>query len=568
MVLEYIYILLITIFFILLVSFYNYRQKLKYMRGNIFNSWGKQIMKEYKQTDLESITRYYKNIKPELQEVIDDTTWNDLNMDEVYNLINNTQSSVGEEYLYRILRQPLFDEVELLDRDELIGYFEDNEKKSKELQFIISNLGKDRKALVSDYFYNNEENIESSKLFIYRILSILPIISLILMFFTKIAFLTFIASIVFNSFLHYILHKKYEYKIEAYNYITSLIKCADKIIKCNPGNLKDNFTQVNISIKRVKTIKNNFSSFSNSYVISDIAVLLEYFSMFLLIEVMVFEKIRNIISKNSEDFKRIYEFVGIIDSCIAIASYRKSLSYYTKPVLTQLMENEDKKIDFKELYHPLIKDPVANSCNIKRSILLTGSNASGKSTFLKTIAINSILGQTIYTCLAKEYSSNYFMIYTSIALSDNILNNESYYIVEIKSLKRIMDGLNRNMPCMCFVDEILRGTNAIERISASSEVLNYLAASNCICIGATHDVELTHILENVYDNYHFQEQITDNQVIFDYLLYKGRSQTRNAIKLLSIMGYDENIVSRAEERAEIFLKDGIWRKISNSQNEI
>lgn len=73
--------------------------------------------------------------------------------------------------------------------------------------------------------------------------------------------------------------------------------------------------------------------------------------------------------------------------------------------------------------------------------MLTGSNASGKSTFIKTIAINAIMAQTIYTCLAKEYSSSYFTIYTSMALKDDIHSSESYYIVEIKSLKRILDAI-------------------------------------------------------------------------------------------------------------------------------
>ncbi len=82
--------------------------------------------------------------------------------------------------------------------------------------------------------------------------------------------------------------------------------------------------------------------------------------------------------------------------------------------------------------------------------------------------------------------------------------------------------------------------------------------SNCICIAATHDIELTHILEDYFENYNFQENIVDNEIMFDYKIHDGRSTTQNAIKLLSILGYKQDIVNKAEEKAKAFLKDGIW----------
>lgn len=157
---------------------------------------------------------------------------------------------------------------------------------------------------------------------------------------------------------------------------------------------------------------------------------------------------------------------------------------------------------FRDIYHPLIKKPVLNNGDFPKGVLLTGSNASGKSTFIKTIAINAIMAQTIYTCLAKEYSSSYFIIYTSMALKDDIHSSESYYIVEIKSLKRILDAIYNYIPCLCFVDEILRGTNTVERIASSCEVLKKIASENTLCFAATHDVELTYMIEGAFKNYH------------------------------------------------------------------
>ena len=144
-------------------------------------------------------------------------------------------------------------------------------------------------------------------------------------------------------------------------------------------------------------------------------------------------------------------------------------------------------------------------------------------------------------------------------MRDDLAGGDSYYIVEIKSLKRILNQIGENgNPVLCFVDEVLRGTNTVERIAASTQILKSLARSSVLCFAATHDIELTHLLERYYNNYHFEEEIIDNDVVFHYRLLKGRAATRNAIKLLGVMGYDDTIIREAEEMAENFLEKGSW----------
>lgn len=262
--------------------------------------------------------------------------------------------------------------------------------------------------------------------------------------------------------------------------------------------------------------------------------------------------------KNRKELRIVYEIVGFLDSIISIASFRESIDYFSIPQF-----NTDnikvKVLEFNEAYHPLIKDPITNSITVARGVMITGSNASGKSTFIRTVAINAILAQTIATCLAKEYKTTFFNIFSSMALKDNLFAQESYYIAEIKSLKRIIDALNDDIPCLCFIDEVLRGTNTIERIAASSQVLKNLGESNCICFIATHDIELTTILSKYFDNYHFQEEFTNNEIIFDYKIYTGKASSRNAIKLLKMIGYKDSIINSAEDMANTFTIDGTWR---------
>jgi DNA mismatch repair ATPase MutS len=116
----------------------------------------------------------------------------------------------------------------------------------------------------------------------------------------------------------------------------------------------------------------------------------------------------------------------------------------------------------------------------------------------------------------------------------------------------------QSRPCTCYIDEILRGTNTIERIAASAAVLKYIHMQNSLIIAASHDIELTSILAGDYDNYHFSEQITQEGVQFDYKLKEGPSKTRNAIKLLSSLGFDQAITDHAYELAKGYETNKTW----------
>ena len=173
---------------------------------------------------------------------------------------------------------------------------------------------------------------------------------------------------------------------------------------------------------------------------------------------------------------------------------------------------------------------------------------SGKTTFLKTIGVNAVLAQTINTCLAKEYQASFFQIKTLIGRKDNIIEGKSYYLDEISALLRIINALEKDLPCLCLLDEIFRGTNSVERISASAEVLLYLAKHHCLIFAATHDLELTELVRSLYSNFHFLEKITEEGISFNYKLMRGPSTTQNAIKLLRHVGYPEEIADAADTR--------------------
>jgi DNA mismatch repair ATPase MutS len=252
------------------------------------------------------------------------------------------------------------------------------------------------------------------------------------------------------------------------------------------------------------------------------------------------------------DVDELITQLGYMEMTIAVGAFRQSLAEYCLPELA------DRGFEITDAYHPLIPDAVRNSVSTEKGVLITGSNASGKSTFLKMVALNVILAQTIHTCTAKKYKAPLYQIYSSMSLRDDLSSGESYYIVEIKALKRIVDAAAKGEKIICFVDEVLRGTNTVERISASTQILRSLSGKGIICFAATHDIELTELLKHSYDNYHFEEEIKEGDVVFHYQLLPGKATTRNAIKLLLLMGFEQGIIEDAIRQSELFEETGFW----------
>ncbi len=540
-----------------IVSVYSKRKKLRELKDKIAYSWGKTPKQKYKEADFDRIKGYHLNRKENIEDrnVIDDITWNDIDMDNIFKRMNSTQSSIGEEYFYDLLRRPVFDQNILNEREKLIELFSNNKGLREKLQLFLGKVGKTDASNVSNYFFKNSKY--KGKAFIFKILSAAAFIAPFLCFINVGMGVTLtLGMFILNMIIHFGVKNNIGWQLEVLAYIINMVSKAKKLADENLPELKEYNEVLKNNLKDIYIItRKAFFLFT----INNTDLLTEYIRIVFLREAIEYETVMSTIKNYSDNFLKIYEIFGLLDSIISIASYRKSLQYYTIPELYSESESKKKRLSFTDLCHPLIDEPVPNSIAIDKSVLLTGSNASGKSTFLKTVAINAIFAQTINTCLAKEYKADFFMVFSSMALKDNLLGNESYFVVETKSLKRILDYLNEEISCLCFVDEVLRGTNTIERVAASSQILYHLSESNCLCFAATHDIELSYILIDHYSNYHFQERIEEGNILFDYKLYEGRSNTRNAIKLLSLIGYNEGVVKSAESMANHFLSEGKWK---------
>ena len=543
--------ILVLIFVFLIFS---NRRKDKLLRDTLVKSFGKEKGKFNCSEEIESI-RYYYDCKKSVEDV-DDITWNDLSLDRIFNEINLSITNVGAEYLYALLRKTEERKEPLEEREKVIVAFDTNNELRIKFQIILWKIGHNYKHSVYETL-DNCRSIKVGSIYLH-FLAVFGFIVSVLMFFKSIWIGTFALAVdIFLSMITYYYTKK---KIPEFSqwYLKSfakMLKAAHQISRIKDIELKKYVIEIEGISKcfRGIALKSVFLTNSGAGIMADILeMILDYVRILTHADIIALYSISRSIWNIFDMVERLYEIIGFFDAMICVASYKRQLPYTSRPIFT-----EEKKsiLEVEELYHPLVEQSVSNSIKEEKSILLTGSNASGKSTFLKAVAINAILSQTLYISTSRYYRGNYFQVFTSMALSDNLEGGESYFIVEIKAIKRILDRAGSQRPLLCCIDEVLRGTNTLERISASSEILMDLGSGNGICLAATHDIELTSILEGTYSNYHFREELSGDKIVFDYRLHKGAATTRNAIRLLRAIGYADDIVEKANARLDKYLQN-------------
>ena len=215
---------------------------------------------------------------------------------------------------------------------------------------------------------------------------------------------------------------------------------------------------------------------------------------------------------------------------------------YNNPDFVYPALNANYEIEFTNLSHPLINETTRVGNDVRfypeSFMILTGSNMSGKSTFLRSLGINMVLtGMGAPVCASKA-NVHPLPVLVSMRLSDSLSDSESYFFAEIKRLKQIMDQLE-NQPAFVLLDEILRGTNSDDKRNGTIEVVKKVIAQKAIGAIATHDIEVcltTNDYPNILTNKCFEVEIVDNDLHFDYKLRNGICKNRSATFLMKKMG--------------------------------
>lgn len=491
------------------------------------------------------ITKYFDHIVEVNQLdgiIVNDQTAVDLDLDNVFVRIDKTTSRIGQQYLYAKIRN-IHSEERVKRFDDFVEHFSCDHQLRNRCKKNLSKLTTYNNYYVEDLFYSLPKKIKRINV-IYG-LSLSFILSVIFSFVFNPIFAIF-ALVVFivNCYIHY----KNKFTLIYYlDVIRELSKCVkviqllkkEKEIVANFDDLSfiDKIAKIDKKVSFVGRTNN-----SSSEIIEAILSLLELIKIAINAEVIIFSSFIDDIIGGRDDIHRVFKFIGEIDAAISVSILREEMNPCCKPQFLNTKEIEAEKIT-----HPLIYDCVPNSIVLhEKSLLLTGSNMAGKTTFLRTIGLNIILGETIFTCFAEKLCVPFTHVLSSIRIADDISNGTSYFLEEVLVIKSFIETSRENKSCLFILDEVFKGTNTIERISAAKALLSYLNRTQNIVLVSTHDIELTELLtkEN-YDLYHFREEIRDKKLLFDYKLHKGRLTTRNALEILKLYGYPEEIIKDA-----------------------
>lgn len=528
-----------------LIIFYFRSKMLRYRALYVVKtSWGKPIERKRKFDDIKKLHDFLRQEEKE-EFFIDNQTCEDLSLHKVFEKLDRTLSVPGEQMLYHILRNPKFDGSLLESRRKIINLFQTNKPLREKIQLELYLLGRQFRTTITDFLWG-ELPPKSNLTILFNLMGLSPIAVLVLMPFLGLEFgVLIVFAFMLNMFIHAKFRDKISQHLDSINYLSSILNAAKKLESIEEPMLEKYIEVFKSNAKHIKAARNT----GLLGAAENIDYFVDYMNILFLNKERKFYAVLGELIKYRKELQEIFLALGELDALLSVASYRTSLDFYVDPELTK----EGKFFKTEALVHPLIENAVPNSISIEDSgVVLTGSNMSGKSTFLRTVGINVLFAQTICTSLAKSYSSSYFKLLSSISPSDDLLVGKSYYLGEAEAVLRIVKSCEEGIPTFCIIDEIFRGTNPIERISASASILNYLINHNCLPIVATHDLELTEMAEG-YECYYFTEDVDDEGLKFDYLIRKGVSQTRNAIKLLKYLGYPDEILKKTYDRVENLL---------------
>ncbi|HWC52710.1 MAG TPA: hypothetical protein VG676_03920, partial [Chitinophagaceae bacterium] len=530
-----------AIFIILILLQINKRNGRKLL-NTIRANWGKPKTGYF---HFERIEKFFEFVPDRSFHQLSDQTIFDIDFYNIFTFIDRTTSKVGQQYLFKKLMSPSNAIEELKRFDATVNFFTANEALREEIQIELTKLGHSDAYSLSSLFRNKlMVNPPRYGLLIIRVFLLIALLALSLKF--PVLLICALSLVVINTIQHY-WNKNNIFQFSRSLPQLNVLMTIAKIIHKKDAFLKDaSVEKSELELRKLRYPMALLRLGNNGGAIDDLSGIFSYFIELIngafLIEIFTIHHVTKVLEKNKEHILSLFNYIGNIDTAIAVASLRHGV----KNVCTPNFTDEKKELFVQNIYHPLIANCATNNLSINgKSILITGSNMSGKTTFLRTLIINSILAQSIYTCFADKFTTPLLKQFSSIRIDDNLMEAKSYFLEEVTIVSSLINEVSSPDQNIFFLDEVFKGTNTVERIASAKAILSYLNRHNNMVIVSTHDVELADMLRDEYDLYHFTETIQQDQLHFDHKLKAGPLKTRNAIKILELSDFPADIIDEA-----------------------
>ncbi len=479
------------------------------------------------------------------RECVDDQTWSDLGLDDLYVKLDRAIGIPGQQVLYSRLRTYVSDDKILAERSRQTAIFRSDAIFRAKVNSSFRKLSRPGAAYLAPLLLSP---LPEPPRFAWRfhLLGALCPLCLVTAVFYHPLFLVALALSLINAAISLLYGQKIIPHFHGFGQISTLLRTAADLAKIDDphglpqlASIRGNSVRLDRLSKRLRWFLFDRSS------LDDISrAVVEYLNMLFLFDIVVYLRSLGSIRGNQVILAGTLEEIGSIDAAQSIASYVEGLAHHVVPTMV-----DARRLEVEGLYHPLIATPVGNSLSLEgRSALISGPNMAGKTAFIRTVGINLILAQTFSFCLADRALLPRAIVRSAIRREDQLSAGVSYFFAEIKQLREFIDLSEGASLKIYLIDEIFRGTNTVERIAAATAVLRSLSR-NQIVLATTHDIELSGLLADDFDMHHFGDQIVNGVYGFDYRLHAGPVQSRYAIKLLELSGYPMSITREAESIA-------------------
>jgi hypothetical protein len=524
-------------------SSWDARQKLL---ARLSGSWG---LPRSDNSDLENVADFFRSSPTD--GALDDRTWADLLMDDVFAHLDRTESRIGQQMLYRRLRDA--HERRSLDAfDALVSRFNDDVALRRRTRAHLTRLNHS-----SAYYLHRLARPDTlSRPWWYAVFPVWTAAILTTALLGLVwhgLFLVAIVGLVVNVIIRVATGRRVGSEAVWFRQVGPLMSVANALKSCDTPDtaaITGTMAADCAALRRLAAIARWVSRGGDAGGPTDlVGFVIEYINIQLLMDVNALYFASRDLQTRGHHLVRLIEAVGEIDAAIAVASFRGTEAEWVRP---RFLDAGAQAV-LTDVRHPLIDDAVPNSIALAppHGVLITGSNMSGKSTLLRTVGVNAVLAQTINTCLARRYEAPVYRVRSCIGRSDDLVAGKSYYLVEVESVLSLVSDAEHSAPHLFIFDELFRGTNAVERIAAGEAVLRTLVKEGRphVVLAATHDGELVDLLRDKYVVFHLGDAIGPEGLSFDYHLTPGPATSRNAIALLKLNGAPASLVEHALSRA-------------------
>jgi len=482
-----------------------------------------------------SVARYYDLVQHEpTYHRLPDQAWADLNGELLFELLDATVSRVGQQCLYHRLRSPLADEDALHEFDTAATLLEQQPVARGQALLALNQLTAHEAYYMVDLVTGEPLPTLPGARFA-PLLALGLLLTLLGGFWLPVFWWGTITFALTNAVVHFWQLQRIKRCVRPLLQLGRLQRAGQNLQQAELP-LRP-LQQLTAPLARLRTIVRQVAFFQ----VED-NWLLELLKMLLLLDMFVYARCRTAVQQQAPAIRAVFEAVGYVDCALAVASFRRRHATCV-PHFVPAAEG----IQLQAGYHPLVPGCVPNDLALSgQGVLLTGSNMSGKTTFMRTLGVSTLLAQTIATCPATAYRAPFCRVLTSLSLADSLPTGKSYYLVEAETMRQLLLACDAAPDSyLLLLDELFKGTNTQERIAANKAVLEYLQPRSWV-MAATHDGELGALLQASFTEYHFCETVTSDDWYFDYCLKPGPLTTRNAIRLLARLHYPAQVVAAAQ----------------------